>query len=597
MNLIDATLALQRTVGNRAVNRVLARETKVKIVGGVETTVVRPAVTKLLEDTKIEFWREVKFELLDAKGAVKANGFFDFVLRDPRTQRLVYRELKGDDLMSRTAGQKVYVPVFETPAGGRVRITSAKGNISFTPGRIEQVSAANFQLIGKEHLGKFGSEIGAMATGKKVTNVYIGPEGMKVFYNQADADAFFKPKNITPPKKPAKPPVDDKPLKRPAPDPKQKHPLHDPPGSQKKPDKSPDKPASYGDPLAGPAPNKTVKRPAHKPLPVDAKPPKVDKPATPPKAPDKPPAAPVDKPVTPAKPPSPPVQPPAAPAPISSSARLENAAKARAPQGAKVTNQTSAGRTRFGGSSGNQGPAMGKAPSPHRMAAGVLIQSVANWSQDKTLNHAVATQMLGLWPKVEQIRAQYPNDKMVFEVWLQEWDVPGQAGTGRMVHEIHLYHGPTEQDVERQIAQAGRISAAASGWHLVGPFMGWIEPYESLSALKNQAENKQCFIATACYGSPNAPEVLVLRLFRDLLLEPHALGRGVMRAYYRASPAPAAAIARRPWLRDQVRRGLVAPAAAAALRALERAPLRGMPEEGLEPPVRPSTPAPRRRKR
>ena len=551
-------LELQRTVGNRAVNRVLARETKVKIRGGVETKVVRPAVTKLLTDTQIEFWREVTFELLDTKGGVKAKGSFDFVLRDPRTRQLVYRELKGDDLKALTDNQKIYVPELQSNAGGRVRITSAKGNISFTPNRIEQVSPANFQLIGKEHLGKFGAEIGEMATGKKVTNVYIGPEGMKVFYNQADADAYFKTKNITPPKKPAKPPVDDKPLKRPTPKPDQKHPLHDQPGSQK----TPDKPGSYGDPLAGPPPNKNVKRPAHKPLPADSKPPQVDKP------------------VTPAKPPLQPAQPPTAPAPISSPARLENAAKGRAPQGAKVTNQTSGGGTRVGRPSGNQGPSMGKGASPHRMAAGVLIQSVANWSQDQTLNHAVATQMLGLWPKVEQIRAQHPDDTMVFEVWLQEWDVPGQAGTGRMVHELHLYHGPTEQDIERQIAQAGRISAAYSGWHLVGPYMGWIEPHESLSRLKKQAENEQCFIATACYGSPNAPEVLVLRNFRDELLEPHALGRGVMRAYYRASPAPAAAIARRPWLRDLVRRGLVAPAAAAAQRALERAPLRAARAQG-----------------
>ena len=58
-----------------------------------------------------------------------------------------------------------------------------------------------------------------MATGKKVTNVYIGPEGMKVFYNQADADEFFKPKNLKPPRQPVKPPLGDKPLKRPTPKP------------------------------------------------------------------------------------------------------------------------------------------------------------------------------------------------------------------------------------------------------------------------------------------------------------------------------------------------------------------------------------------
>lgn len=67
-----------------------------------------------------------------------------------------------------------------------------------------------------------------------------------------------------------------------------------------------------------------------------------------------------------------------------------------------------------------------------------------------------------------------------------------------------------------------------------------------------------CFIATAAYGSASAPEVQLLRGFRDRVLLKSAPGRAFVAWYYRVSPRVAVRIAERPALRAVVR-GALAP--------------------------------------
>jgi hypothetical protein len=71
------------------------------------------------------------------------------------------------------------------------------------------------------------------------------------------------------------------------------------------------------------------------------------------------------------------------------------------------------------------------------------------------------------------------------------------------------------------------------------------------------AGDLKCFIATAAYGSPLAPQVQALREFRDLYLLPHPAGKAFVALYYKLSPPLAQLIAGSDILRTIVRGGLV----------------------------------------
>jgi len=62
-----------------------------------------------------------------------------------------------------------------------------------------------------------------------------------------------------------------------------------------------------------------------------------------------------------------------------------------------------------------------------------------------------------------------------------------------------------------------------------------------------------CFIATAAYGTPMATEIDTLRDFRDKTLDPNALGKHLVKLYYRVSPTLANAIARSEGMKALVR--------------------------------------------
>lgn len=74
-----------------------------------------------------------------------------------------------------------------------------------------------------------------------------------------------------------------------------------------------------------------------------------------------------------------------------------------------------------------------------------------------------------------------------------------------------------------------------------------------------EEKDGQCFIATAVYGSSEAEDLDVLRLFRDQFLEPNILGKALVETYYSTSPPIADSLRQNEGLKIAVRTFLVVP--------------------------------------
>lgn len=87
--------------------------------------------------------------------------------------------------------------------------------------------------------------------------------------------------------------------------------------------------------------------------------------------------------------------------------------------------------------------------------------------------------------------------------------------------------------------------------------------YISARQMKDEIENPpkkgMCFVATAAYGSPLAPEVVILCRFRDEILLKSRMGAGFVRFYYRVSPPLASFISRTGFLKATTRQILLKP--------------------------------------
>jgi len=87
----------------------------------------------------------------------------------------------------------------------------------------------------------------------------------------------------------------------------------------------------------------------------------------------------------------------------------------------------------------------------------------------------------------------------------------------------------------------------------------------SASSLSSSSSSK-CFIATACYGSEQSPEVQVFRQFRDAHLLRFQIGRWVVRQYYSLSPRIAILLVKYPRIASSFRKVVLDPLSTIILR-------------------------------
>jgi hypothetical protein len=76
------------------------------------------------------------------------------------------------------------------------------------------------------------------------------------------------------------------------------------------------------------------------------------------------------------------------------------------------------------------------------------------------------------------------------------------------------------------------------------------QKYAPKQANKSSSE---CFVATACFGSPDEPVVAALRVFRDQTLSTSLWGRAFIRWYYKNGPQMASWVRSNPNMRRAIR--------------------------------------------
>ena len=74
-----------------------------------------------------------------------------------------------------------------------------------------------------------------------------------------------------------------------------------------------------------------------------------------------------------------------------------------------------------------------------------------------------------------------------------------------------------------------------------GPWRGKSEQEVDIEISQNPGRER-CFVATVAFGNPDAPEVKVLRSFRDNVLMRNWFGKGFINVYYFVGPHLATAI-------------------------------------------------------
>jgi hypothetical protein len=151
--------------------------------------------------------------------------------------------------------------------------------------------------------------------------------------------------------------------------------------------------------------------------------------------------------------------------------------------------------------------------------------------------------------RLEKLKAQYPNQVTMIRS-ANEVD-PFMRKVGSNMKNLDMKGPFTNEDpelfstLENALASGKEVAIQAAGSQQI------------LLLILTPTKAGGCFIATAAYGSPIAPDVIVLSRLRDDVLLQSALGSILVDVYYSFSPPLASIVAHHDSLRRVVRAVLI----------------------------------------
>jgi uncharacterized repeat protein (TIGR02543 family) len=175
----------------------------------------------------------------------------------------------------------------------------------------------------------------------------------------------------------------------------------------------------------------------------------------------------------------------------------------------------------------------------------------SQWSGDVSQGHE----------KDNPLTITMDSDKSITANFIRQYTLTLTSGSGGTTDPIP---GSYKYDTGTQVILTATVTSGYkfSGWS--GDASGTTNPITitmdsnksitaNFTAEEKKEEKKGCFIATAAYGSPLHPSVMILREFRDRCLMPSKIGRAFVRLYYKHSPSAADFIAKNKVLKVVVR--------------------------------------------
>jgi hypothetical protein len=252
--------------------------------------------------------------------------------------------------------------------------------------------------------------------------------------------------------------------------------------------------------------------------------------------------------------------------------------KVKAPKGITSTRPTRASSLGRGG--GLRGAGASAAGAIVTLALGIAAHHYLQGEMDKKNQEAFQKKLEAQQPDIEKMvagqeaaaqvleRAGKPTFVNVSLYVRYQTDVSGEIGgltvlMDLKVRKVTVSEKKLEHVTESQIKQGFAEYALKDALGISESHLDFSLSYPDLEmvSLPDPAAlpPPTCFIATACYGSPLAPEVQLLRQFRDEWLQYQPGGRTFIHIYYSVSPPIADKLRHHQQARTIVRRSVVAP--------------------------------------